>query len=346
MLHFTLRIASRLEARERELRQANDALRTSQVAIQDLQRRRSRFMQTAAHQLKAPLAVIQTLTELIRSNVVPPDAVAKTCDKIVRRCADGIAQVSELITLAPGAGGGPRPPWPLGNRRSRGCQRVVRAVCSLSLMRSRSSSAATSARAGEANVSVERRDLTGLHRKSDRERDQVHARARKRDRHGRRPPLVAASSKLVMVCVADTGMGMPPEMLQAQDNVPGQAPIFDAFRRGNNAIAAGIPGTGLGLSIVREVVEQAGGRPARNLASERGFQLHHQSSGSWWSRGNGAGSRHARERNRCRAARVPGPTHRSSVATRVDHRARTPSRLGGRPLLAGPQPDWHPSGPI
>jgi len=44
------------------------------------------------------------------------------------------------------------------------------------------------------------------------------------------------------------------------DGESGQEPSFDAFRRGANVIAAGIPGTGLGLSIVREVVEQAGGR--------------------------------------------------------------------------------------
>ena len=40
----------------------------------------------------------------------------------------------------------------------------------------------------------------------------------------------------------------------------GAGSVFDAFRRGNGALAAGIPGTGLGLAIVREVVEQAAGR--------------------------------------------------------------------------------------
>ena len=40
----------------------------------------------------------------------------------------------------------------------------------------------------------------------------------------------------------------------------GPGSIFDAFRRGNEALASGIPGTGLGLSIVREVIEQVGGQ--------------------------------------------------------------------------------------
>ena len=70
----------------------------------------------------------------------------------------------------------------------------------------------------------------------------------------------SAGSEEVSIAVTDTGMGINPELLVSEDGTPGQAPIFDAFRRGNNALTAGIPGTGLGLSIVREIVEQAGGR--------------------------------------------------------------------------------------
>ena len=44
-LYFTLHIARQMHAQERELQRTNAALRQSQVAIQDLQHRRSRFMQ-------------------------------------------------------------------------------------------------------------------------------------------------------------------------------------------------------------------------------------------------------------------------------------------------------------
>jgi signal transduction histidine kinase len=60
--------------------------------------------------------------------------------------------------------------------------------------------------------------------------------------------------------VMDSGIGLDPELLRASNGQPGHELVFDAFRRGANVVAAGIPGTGLGLSIVREVVEQAGGR--------------------------------------------------------------------------------------
>jgi signal transduction histidine kinase len=50
----------------------------------------------------------------------------------------------------------------------------------------------------------------------------------------------------VMVVVADTGMGIPP------DAVP---QVFDRFFRAANAQSEVVPGTGLGLAIVREIVQ-------------------------------------------------------------------------------------------
>ena len=87
---------------------SNEALQLSQQAINDLQQRRSRFMQTAAHQLKSPLAGIQTLTGLIRDDIVPEDEVRLTCEKIIQRCRDGIVHIHELLTLARVQGADPR----------------------------------------------------------------------------------------------------------------------------------------------------------------------------------------------------------------------------------------------
>jgi signal transduction histidine kinase len=61
------------------------------------------------------------------------------------------------------------------------------------------------------------------------------------------------------VIVQDTGIGLRDSGLISANGAPAEGTIFDAFRRGEAAVLAGIPGSGLGLSIVREVVEQAGG---------------------------------------------------------------------------------------
>jgi len=54
----------------------------------------------------------------------------------------------------------------------------------------------------------------------------------------------------VVVCVADTGMGIPESE---------QANLFTRFFRASNATQAGLAGTGLGLAIVRDIVRQHGG---------------------------------------------------------------------------------------
>ncbi len=76
------------------------------------------------------------------------------------------------------------------------------------------------------------------------------------------PPRTAAGrspSDYVYVIVQDTGIGLGDSVALLENGTPAAGSIFDAFRRGDAALSAGIPGTGLGLSIVREVVRQAGG---------------------------------------------------------------------------------------
>lgn len=262
-LYFTLNIATRLQERERQLRRANRALRESEQAIRDLERRRSRFMQTAAHQLKSPLAVIQTLAGLVRDGIVPADQTVDICATIARRCREGIDQVGELLTLARVHEADPRRHVhaaadvaliasdlcsrfaPLAEqKRIRLCCRVDGAPippasvdptdladCLSNLI---DNAIKYTPAGGHVQVSVSTVELEA-------------------DPHNGGGPFVRVS-------VRDTGMGIEPDALKAVDGEPGHEAIFDAFRRGSNALAAGVPGTGLGLSIVREVVEQSRGR--------------------------------------------------------------------------------------
>lgn len=257
-LYFNSWIGKHFQSQEGDLHRANAALRKAQLAIQDLQRRRSRFMQTAAHQLKSPLAVIQTLTDLIRSKVVPPEAVAGTCDKVIRRCQDGIAQVTELLTLAR-----VQEADPARHRRS---QTDVREVVAELCRRFRPLAEGQQIEIlewapaeGNLHVSVDAHDLR------DCLGNLIENAIKYTPGPGRVRVMVTVKEQSgqiesVGIHVSDTGIGIDPSLLQSPDGDTGHEPIFDAFRRGANVITAGIPGTGLGLSIVREVVEQAGGR--------------------------------------------------------------------------------------
>jgi len=257
-LYFTLHIAGHVQVQERQLQRANAALRQSQRAIEDLQRRRSRFMQTAAHQLKSPLAAIQTMTELIRSNVVPPEAIPATCEKVIHRCQDGITQVTELLTLAR-----VQEADPARHRRSEtDVRETVVELCSRfkPLAEGKQIELTCDLPAeGDLRVSVDPRDLKDcIGNLIDNAIKYTPARGSVRVTV--MPERSDGRIMAVLINVTDTGMGIDPNLVRPANGETGSEAVFDAFRRGANAIAAGIPGTGLGLSIVREIVEQAGAR--------------------------------------------------------------------------------------
>jgi signal transduction histidine kinase len=243
-LFFTLQISSRLDEQERELTEANQALNQSQAAVEELQARRSRFMRTAAHQLKSPLTGIDMLAALIRDGVVEPDRVPGVIERISNRCQEAIIQVNELLTLARIEDATPE------DHRSASTE--VRAMVEKVAARFAEQIAAKNLQ-----VEVSTRDCAGV-------RVCVEARGledcvgnllenaiKYTPEGGNVWVKVTCVGKDVSISVRDTGMGI------AEDAVDD---IFDPFRRGNLALAANIPGSGLGLAIVREVVEQANGR--------------------------------------------------------------------------------------
>jgi signal transduction histidine kinase len=176
----------------------------------------------------------------------------------MRRCQDGIAQVAELLTLARVQ----EADAARHRRRRTDLREIVGELCRRfrPLAEGKQIELVEWAPVeGELCVSVDARDLrdclgnlieNAIKYTPSNGRVRVMVTARRSER----------KIEDVSIHVSDTGIGIDPSLLQSSDGEPGHEAVFDAFRRGANAIVAGIPGTGLGLSIVREVVEQAGGR--------------------------------------------------------------------------------------
>jgi signal transduction histidine kinase len=273
-LYFTDCIGRVLDRREDMLIKTSAALEQSRRAIQELQHRRSRFMQTAAHQLKSPLAMMQTLAGLIRDGIVQdPPSIQATCEKVARRCEEGMGQVAELLTLARVQDADPR----RHREALSDVRQVVTELCARYAPLAAEKHIDFQWRipdTGELLVHVHRADLTdcvgnlidnaikytpdGRHvqvavvpGKSAPASDDLPAPPT--------PPAHRSIADYVFVLVQDTGIGLgdAAEFLVGGGPVTGS--IFDAFRRGEAALAAGIPGAGLGLSIVREVLQQSGG---------------------------------------------------------------------------------------
>ena len=243
-LYFTLHIATRLYKREAELRRANEAFGQSQQAVQDLQRRRSQFMRTAAHQLKSPLAGIQTLAGLLHDGIVPPSGIAAMSERIIRRCRIAIEHVTELLTLARIQEADPQ-----RHRHVRvDAARVARELCRRQTPTAKAKNVELECHVPEGvdlAVPVHETDLGHC----------INNLIDNAIKYTPGPGGVSVSidreNGFVSITVEDTGMGIDPDTQQE---------VFDAYRRGNNALEAGISGSGLGLTIVREVVEQVGGQ--------------------------------------------------------------------------------------
>ncbi len=257
-LYFTGFIATRLRRREEELRATNVALQKSQTAIRDLQSRRSRFMQTAAHRLKSPLATIQTLASLVCDDVVHGPDAQGTCHRIVRCCDEGIAHVAELLTLARVQDADP------------GRHRLANAdVCAVVEDQCRRFQAVADGRGiqfacrvphgTDLRAHVDARDFADcMGNLIDNALKYTPAGGNVTVTVESGPSAEGKSPGCAVIHVKDTGIGFDAEALVEPDGDGGS--IFDAYRRGNNALAAGIAGSGLGLAIVRVVVEQAGGQ--------------------------------------------------------------------------------------
>ncbi|MCG3138270.1 MAG: Adaptive-response sensory-kinase SasA [Phycisphaerae bacterium] len=263
ILYFTLHIAQRLDLQENRLRQINQELRQSEEAIRELQRRRSRFMQVAAHQLKSPLTVIETLATLIRDQLVTGLEAQDTSRKIIRRCREGVQQVSELLTLARVQEADPRralsEPAPLldvlrhvvERHLPTAQQKQLQIQCDLPEM-------------DEVFVSTHRTDLADcLGNLLDNAIKYSMGPGVIQIGIADHPPVTdlpllksmpsmnySPESASVWLSIQDPGIGISPRDTRS---------LFEVFHRGERALAEGITGTGLGLSIVREVVDHCGG---------------------------------------------------------------------------------------
>ncbi len=263
-----MRISFHLDAQERTLERTHRHLSESYQAIQKMQAQRARFTWTAAHQLKSPIAVIQTLAALVRDGVATGEQVHDVAQRIIRRCASGIEQVSELLTLA-------RIEQNTPDRHVSAQTHVETILLKLHVRFAEpalakgvtlnapvvhgaptlNEDAGAAARDGvgapqaerSLRVAVDDRDL------EDCVGNVLDNALKYTPAGGAITVSITPNARDIDVRISDTGIGIAEESC---------AELFEPFRRGQTALKAGVPGSGLGLAIVKEVLDQAGGRVA------------------------------------------------------------------------------------
>jgi signal transduction histidine kinase len=210
-----------------------------------LDRMKSEFVSTAAHQLKTPLASIYGFSELLAAGKVPEASKQQVYNAIHDQAKQLTALLSDLLDLA--------------RIEARANNTADRRDCSLTYLlhkaREYNQRIATCIDIVPCRSDVvvhgdEKLIIQALYNLFDN--------AAKYSAQGSLISVktrLAADESSVSIDVSDTGMGMTPQQLDQ---------AFQRFFRANPQ--SNIPGTGLGLSFVKEVAEMHGG--SVSIASE------------------------------------------------------------------------------
>jgi signal transduction histidine kinase len=242
-------IANTLRRREKELLESNLSceVRAGELAslnarLADVDKARSQFIRIVTHELRAPVAAIQSYLRLILEGYVPPEKQREIIEKSERRALEQLALISDLLDLArlQDKHDAQRPePVDLAQ--------VLRGVADL-----------MQARAEDKDVffSVEIQPELPQVRANPEHIKQLWTNLISNGIKYTEPGGIVVVSlnenpNYVVGVVRDTGIGMTPEQ---------QAHLFEEFFRTEEAKAMERQGTGLGLSIVKRIVESYGGK--------------------------------------------------------------------------------------
>jgi len=212
--------------------------------LAELERLRAEFVSVASHELKTPINVIIGYLELLKEGIygeIPQNQ--KEVLETINKQADSLTRlVKRLLDIS--------------RFEASGGKLDVRHVEVQRFFRTLESSFSVLAAQREITFNVDHREPlpATVHWDEDRINEvlgNLLSNAFKfTERGGRVNLTVAPEDDEIVITVADTGAGIPPQQLPH---------IFDKFFQADNQAAAATKGTGLGLAIAKEIVEAHGG---------------------------------------------------------------------------------------
>jgi signal transduction histidine kinase len=242
-LNEQLRLANaECKARREDLERLNAELAHANAKLIELEDVRAQFTLLVTHELRAPVAAVQSYLKLILEGYVPQPKVRETLEKAERRAMEQLALIADLLELGR-----------IGSADARGQVQPVQVEKSL-----RDQADLLVAGARERNITVNLdigSDLPPVLTNPDQIKslwNNLVSNAIKYNRDGGSVDVsLQREGDRLTASVSDTGIGIPPEAM---------ARLFSEFFRADNAKVHSRMGTGLGLSIVKEIVERSGGQ--------------------------------------------------------------------------------------
>jgi signal transduction histidine kinase len=247
--HFASGMVATLRARGGELMEARLAcegraqqLSEANAKLEELDEMRSRFIHLVTHELKAPVAAIQSYLRLILEGTVPPERTRDILQRAEQRALGQLALIGDLLDLA-------RLEEPRAQVELEWLDQSEVLCGVIELMRGQAEEAGVSLRVDiplDAPVMSANRDhMCYLWA------NVIGNAIKYTPRGGCVSVSLTNGADEIVGTVQDTGIGIPLEDLRR---------IYDEFYRAENAKAMESHGTGLGLSIAERVVKAYGGR--------------------------------------------------------------------------------------
>lgn len=242
-------LARQLREREQQLLASNQAceLRSAELAalnrrLQELDQAKTSFMLMVTHELRAPLAAIQSYLQLILKGYVSPEDQRRTLERASERAAELLDLIADLLELS--------------QARAQPAESALQWVHPedilqevVQLLRGQAEEKGLTLQVdtedGLPQVHVVPRDMRAIWT------NLISNAIKYTEPGGKVTVSLRRDTEGLRGSVQDTGIGIPPEEMDR---------IFSEFFRASNARATGTRGTGLGLSIVKRLVENYGGR--------------------------------------------------------------------------------------
>jgi signal transduction histidine kinase len=247
-------LEARVEARTRELRQANEALQRARAEAERANAAKSDFLSRMSHDLRTPLNAILGFAQLLLLDPLADDQ-ADNVGHILNAGEHLLELINEILDLARiEAGRLSLSPEPV-----LATDVIERATDTIAPLAARRHLTVTVDAPADLGVIADRQrlhevllNLLSNAVKYNREHGRIEVRA------------VGTGDGRVRIDVHDTGAGIPPEKL---------ALLFTPFER-LGAEQSRIPGTGLGLALARALTEAMNGTLTVTSGTDRGTTFH------------------------------------------------------------------------
>jgi signal transduction histidine kinase len=241
-LYRKTRALERLNAElEQRVVERTSALEASTEALREADRRKDEFLAMLAHELRNPLAPIRTAVQLLRLRELAESQRARARDVIERQVEHLVALINDLLDVS---------------RITRGVIALHREPLILGDIVARAVEIARPA------IDANRHELTielpieSIALDGDRTRlvqviaNVLHNAAKFMEPQGRIRLTVVRDGLFAVIKVADTGIGIAPDMLPT---------IFELFTQGHSRSEHSEGGLGIGLALIQRLTEMHGG---------------------------------------------------------------------------------------